>query len=350
MHKAKGLEFDWVIIPGLARQPRSGDRELLLWDDYYSSNKDEKGFLLAMDDQVSKGDASLYNYLHRQRKLKNGQETIRLLYVAVTRAAKRLFLSASLQRDDAKEEWQAPSSSSLLACIWDSYQTDMYTPELPAAPNTTAADGGVKLTRLLQLPDFKAGASREQGAGPNAISHRTSNSVAMHIGTLIHLTLQRLASADSADLSKLQLSNYRSWWRNQLLALHVAEIDIEGALQSVESSVATVLADEHGRWLLSPAREQAHCEYRLSSLNEDGGLVEHIIDRTYVEDNVRWVVDYKSSVPNSGQTLDDFLALEVETYRAQLQRYRNAFTALQALPVKTALYFTSIPFWLVIEE
>jgi ATP-dependent helicase/nuclease subunit A len=134
------------------------------------------------------------------------------------------------------------------------------------------------------------------------------------------------------------------------LALHVAEVDIAGALQSVESSVATVLADERGRWLLSPEREQAHCEYHLSSLNEEGRLVEHIIDRTYVEDKVRWVVDYKSSVPDSGQTLDHFLALEVETYRAQLLRYRNAFTALQTLPVKTALYFTSIPFWLEIEE
>jgi ATP-dependent helicase/nuclease subunit A len=350
MHKAKGLEFDWVIIPGLARQPRSGDRELLLWDDYYSSDTDEKGFLLAMDDQVSRGDASLYNYLHRQRKLKSDQESIRLLYVAVTRAAKRLFLSASLQRDDASGEWKAPSSSSLLACIWDSYQTDMDMPVSPAAPITTVADGSVTLTRLLQLPDFKAGVSSEQGAGPAAISETTSNSVAMHIGSLIHLTLQRLASTDSTDLAKLQLSSYRSWWKGQLLALHVAEVDIEGALLSVESSVATVLADERGRWLLSPEREQAHCEYHLSSLNEEGRLVEHIIDRTYVEDKVRWVVDYKSSVPDSGQTLDHFLALEVETYRAQLLRYRNAFTALQTLPVKTALYFTSIPFWLEIEE
>src|SRR5690606_23436160 len=31
IHKAKGLEFDVVIVPGLARTPRSNDKKLFLW-------------------------------------------------------------------------------------------------------------------------------------------------------------------------------------------------------------------------------------------------------------------------------------------------------------------------------
>ena len=33
LHRAKGLEFDVVIMPGLARPPRAKDGELLLWRD-----------------------------------------------------------------------------------------------------------------------------------------------------------------------------------------------------------------------------------------------------------------------------------------------------------------------------
>ncbi len=349
MHKAKGLEFDWVIIPGLARQPATDGRELLLWDDYHSSASSELGFLLAMDDQAGAGDATLYNYLHRQRKLKREQESIRLLYVAVTRAAKRLFLSATLQRDEESGAWKSPSRRSLLSCIWDSYAATMETPLPQTQPVAAAATQTANLMRLRQLPEFKLGTSSERGAGPAAIRHSTGSTVARHVGTVIHLTLQRLCSGAEDKLTIVQLSSYRHWWKSQLLALQVADTAIADALQSVERSVATVLADERGRWLLSPQRQQAYCEYRLSSI-DDGRLVEHIIDRTYVEDKVRWIVDYKSSVPDSGQALDSFLAQKTQTYRAQLQRYRDAFIALQTLPVKTALYFTSIPFWLVIEE
>ena len=349
MHKAKGLEFDWVIIPGLARQPAGDGRELLLWDDYHSTEQSELGFLLAMDDQAGAGDATLYNYLHRQRKLKREQESIRLLYVAVTRAAKRLFLSASLQRDEDNGAWKAPSRRSLLSCIWDSYQAAVEVPTPQTGSTVVAVKETASLMRLRQLPEFMPVTGSERGAGPAAIRQPAGNPVARHVGTLIHLTMQRLSNSPEHDLTSVQLSTYRSWWKSQLLALQVAQTDSADALQTVENSVATVLADERGRWLLSGQREQAHCEYRLSSLQDDGRLVEHIIDRTYVEDKVRWVVDYKSSVPDSGQTLDTFLAQEVESYRAQLQRYRDAFIALQTLPVKTALYFTGIPYWLVIE-
>ena len=55
LHKAKGLEFDQVIIPGLARLTRSDSRQLLLWDEFTDAHG-ERGFLLAADDHSKDGE------------------------------------------------------------------------------------------------------------------------------------------------------------------------------------------------------------------------------------------------------------------------------------------------------
>ena len=55
LHKAKGLEFDWVIIPGLARTPRSADRPMLLLEEYFSPESRQLGMLFAVNDAAEKG-------------------------------------------------------------------------------------------------------------------------------------------------------------------------------------------------------------------------------------------------------------------------------------------------------
>ena len=120
---------------------------------------------------------------------------------------------------------------------------------------------------------------------------------------------------------------YASWWRRELAALGVRHP--ESALERVASAVENVLADERGRWLLSSQREEADCEFPVSSLLPDGRLAEYQIDRVFVEDEVRWVVDYKSSVPDSGQSRDAFIDEQLELHRNQLEDYRQLMTALE---------------------
>jgi ATP-dependent exoDNAse (exonuclease V) beta subunit len=109
--------------------------------------------------------------------------------------------------------------------------------------------------------------------------------------------------------------------------------------------VAGVLADERGRWLLSRDREDAASELALSRLNPDGSVTDFVIDRTYIHDKQRWVVDYKSSVPDSGVPVEQFVAQEAERYRDQLDGYRELMLAMGEKTVRCALYFTSIPCW-----
>jgi ATP-dependent exoDNAse (exonuclease V) beta subunit len=84
-------------------------------------------------------------------------------------------------------------------------------------------------------------------------------------------------------------------------------------------------------------REQARSELRLTL--RGGALLEHIrIDRTFVADGRRWIVDFKTS-EHEGGNLGAFLDSEVERYAPQLERYAAAVAAIDSRPVQLCLYF-----------
>ena len=80
-------------------------------------------------------------------------------------------------------------------------------------------------------------------------------------------------------------------------------------------------------------REQAEAELVLSTADEKR-VATHIVDRTFVENDERWVIDYKSA------RLDaiDGLARYAEQYRPQLERYAGLFTR-EGRPVRKAVFF-----------
>ena len=343
LHKSKGLEFDWVIIPGLGRSPASDSRELLAWNEYHSSAGDT-GFLLAMDDQHSRDERSLYNYLTQVKKRKRELEATRLLYVGCTRASKRLFLSATLTADS--EAWKPPAARSLLHCIWPVFEVgcELLDPEL-TAPAQELPQPGLRRLKSPHVVTAVALPPVDEAKGSN-IPLPAQNALQRHAGTVIHLSLQRLSAHSESELSQIHLATYRGWWRGQLHGLGLVGAELTRGSELVEHSIGMVLTDERGRWLLAREREEAHSEYALSCLRSDGRLAEYIIDRTYVDAGVRWIVDYKSAAPEPGESPEEFLQREKERYRPQLQHYREAFAGLERRPVKTALYFTSMAHWL----
>ena len=69
-----------------------------------------------------------------------------------------------------------------------------------------------------------------------------------------------------------------------------------------------------------------------------------MIDRTFVDgDGVRWIIDYKSSSPAAGQSLERFLREQEALYRGQLERYARLFGAMEDRPLRLALFFTALP-------
>jgi ATP-dependent exoDNAse (exonuclease V) beta subunit len=347
LHKAKGLEFDRVIIPQLAKLPRSDGRQLLLWDEH-SGPDGQRSFLLAADDHSEAGAPTLYNYLQQQRQQKTLLEGTRLLYVGATRAISQLLLTASLTWDEKKEAFRTPSSRALLSPIWSTFEQQMivHEPELVAAAADTLP-GGQPLTRLRRgpppaLPPFdtvdKVGAEQDRN-----IPLRASNHIERSVGTVVHLALEELSLREALPTSVTEADRGR--WRVALQREGLWGAALTEALEAVVSSVMQSLRDGGaGRWILSPEHEQARSEWALTCADEERGSRDLIIDRTFIdrESGERWLVDYKNSRPQDGETLECFAARESALYRPQLLCYRDALRTLGGQALRCALFFTAL--------
>ena len=347
MHKAKGLEFDTVIVPGLDRAPRAGERALLAW-----KAQADASLLLAPINAAGVAGEPLYKYVREQGRRAEDTEAARLLYVAATRAKSRLHLLACVKLDDAGEV-RAPAPRSLLGHAWsvaaDAFRSPARAsdPEagLPAKPAASEADVLQRLGSGFSLPAAPPAASwqaaQETRGAEQAIEFSWAGETARHVGSVVHRWLQRIAADALQGWERARIESLRPAFESELAAGGVEPKELAAAGERVVQALANALADARGRWLLG-AQVQARNEYRLTALI--GGVRRNlIIDRTFVDSaGRRWIVDYKTGV-REGADVEAFLTQEQARYRAQLERYAQALA--RGEPAMLGLYFPLLAGW-----
>jgi ATP-dependent helicase/nuclease subunit A len=118
IHQAKGLEFPVVIIPDLHREPIRRDAPFIL--------DRRRGLSLRVPDgRGQMGRGAFLDELQKRAGWREEFESMRLLYVAATRAEDRLIFSGAIPRKSLKnlcvterEQW--------LAWIWQALELDEY--------------------------------------------------------------------------------------------------------------------------------------------------------------------------------------------------------------------------------
>lgn len=357
IHKSKGLEFDTVIIPGLDRGTRNEDKQLLLWQERLNQ-EGERQLLLGPLSATGEDKSPIYQFLQHEASKRSRYEATRLLYVGCTRAIKRLHLLACLASKEG--EIQSPRNDSLLASIWPSVK-DQLSP-VPAPNRSSYANEQPLPTTnpLLRLhPDWQ----RPAFSDPSPLTHyrgheyqddednqpeaeSRGNRLARHTGTLLHRALQvvverELLDSLTGDHIDAYLATQKPFWSLQLRRLGWLGQEQQDALAKITRGLTHTLQDPRGRWLLDHRHAQSACELRLC--HSDGERLRELsIDRCFLAEGLHWIVDYKSSEPLPGQRLEDFIASEVDSYRAQLQRYRERLGAISKVEIRTALYFPLI--------
>lgn len=349
LHKAKGLEFDRVYIPRLNGVGRGNERELLRWDEHSDAHGNTT-FLLAANDMSDSDSPSLYHYLGELGKRKQRREATRLMYVGATRAVRQLHLSAGINWDEKKDVAREPPAGSLLATIWPAFRSSMQLHETEQVPGEQERQSVLRRLARDSLPcEYLQPASLPRDNFPE----RADNHFERTLGTVVHLALEELSALGELPERAVEADMCR--WRSALQEGGLHGETLANALARLREAIDTTLADrEGGRWLLDSGHLDARSEWALTCVGErfraddrergpetPGNL---IIDRCFIDKDSgeRWIVDYKTSGPADGETEQAFLEQEVETYRDQLRRYREAVSELCDEPVRCALYFTSL--------
>jgi ATP-dependent exoDNAse (exonuclease V) beta subunit len=283
----------------------------------------------------------------------------RLFYVAATRARKRLYLSASV------DATRGPASGSMLRLLWANpelrqrfQRTDAQIPELAGA---AAHDGTPQLLKRFpstltvpprpQLPEPLVWSTPRASSATEQHRFEWVGDVLPRVGVVTHSFLQRIAIETPLLWTKERLQAARPAIATALANLGVAPGDLEQGTRRVVDALQRTLGDERGRWLLSSHLEH-RCELALSAIVD--GELQHIrIDRTFIESGTRWVIDYKITEQQGGDS-ERFIAMQVEKYRPDMQRYACAVRALDVRagtphPVRCALYLPLQSRWCEID-
>ena len=358
IYASKGLQFDTVILPGLNRQPRSDEARLLHWFELAGENSIVMSPMRnTVEKEKQKKSGDLIKFITSIENQRQSLENGRLLYVATTRAIHSLYLFAAI-KPNAKDEIKA-NSSSLLGNLWPAIQEKQALLVTRAAEAASAADGDDtdgetetespalnlppiyrRLAADWRLPDPPASVNfteTGQTEVQNYIEFSWAGEDARMTGNLVHRLLQLIGEKGLKSWEATGgISQRGNWCRQQLLSEGVKNEKADAIIVRATEAIENCMASKQGRWILEN-HEDARCEYAITAVL-DKQPKNLILDRTFIENGTRWIIDYKTS-SHSGGDLEGFLENEARRYSEQLQRYKSALAITESLPIKTALYF-----------
>lgn len=386
IHRSKGLEFDCVILPGLGRAPRPTENRLLLWDE------DADGALLLGAMHSRRGPSSqgeedpIYRYLRRVHRAKDQHELRRLLYVASTRARRQLHLLGHLAPREGEDPRPHHGSAlsvlgeGLLARFRGAVDPDIPPPEEEHPPPPIArrlAAGwqgpppveGVVASSVTPSPLARptdGGSPQPWQSGRATASSHPADAAAF--GTVMHRLLATVSEAADPAQAAAQVATPAAI-RTALLMEGCYRDHVDAEAEDLIVTLGKVLDDPRAAWILR-RRESARNEFEVAAVV--AGVVRRVrVDRTWVEDGTRWVIDYKTTRAENAAGLADpahsgpgvsesvstaaagaespkgLSSEQIERHREQLTLYREVLSCADPRhPIRLALYFPrSLGWW-----
>jgi ATP-dependent exoDNAse (exonuclease V) beta subunit len=334
MHKAKGLQFESVILFGL-HHPPVADRAPLVRIEQVA----DKVMLGPIKARATDEQDVISKYLAQRDKRRSEFEVDRLLYVAATRAKHSLHLVAELQRDNETGAPLAARSGSLLARLFPHVQL----PELAAMVEKMSISEqpvpAFSMPRLTRLKDRTPQKRQAQEPSNLAFIWRAQSSFERLTGIVVHGWLAQMGEQGLANWSAERVVQQRTRIERQLQQMGVVGEEGAAAATEVIDTLVAMLNSERGRWLLN--QSQARREWAL--LDETGQL--SVLDYALKDDKGWLVVDYKTGRPEPTETTQAFGQRMMLRYQSQLERYCEKLSAFDGAPARAALYFPRDQLW-----
>lgn len=347
IHKAKGLEFDTVMLPCLHQRAQADAGELLNWFDPVDDDG-QSPLLVGLNDQSRSPQKTLYSYVRFLKRRQQHLESARLLYVACTRATQRLYLFSGIKEQAKTGELTPASSSGLVSLIWpticDSIQV---LDDAAAKPESKPAIVIKDLKRIAQVAPVPAAheaslltsfRGAEYSNDPQ-ISVR-ANRLEKIVGTVVHRNLEQLVRDGLKGWSVATLDSMHIRWQTQLRQLGLDASHLQEAVNAIHLAVNNALTDADAAWIFDADYPDSAVELPLTVQTLTGGSERYIIDRTFIlAEGTRWIIDYKIVLNDEAADPLEFLQKKSELYRAQLSTYKQVFQQAGEEKIKLGLYF-----------
>lgn len=351
IHKAKGLEFDTVILPGLGRRPPPAEQQLLLWFEYMDRGRTR--LLLAPIHETGGDKNPVYEYLRKVYATKSDHESTRMLYVAVTRARRHLHLLGQARLDQTGAALKAPDSRALLVKIWGTVESE-FTKALGGRAPLESSGVTLGKAERVGVPLRRLQTAWAPPHPPKDINWKAldpsvdSDDVGIHqpVFEWVSELQRRVGIVVHRMLQEIQVPN-RPGFSEETIRTALESEGLDGgklgeAAVRASRALENAVSDARGNWILSVHEDDAR-EYAVSATVE-GRVRRFILDRTFVDGPTRWIIDYKTSTHEGGGR-EAFLDNEQERYRAQLENYASAMQHIDRRPIRLGLYFPVLRGW-----
>lgn len=312
IHKAKGLEFDTVILPGLSSSPNKSEKPLLRW--LKLPTADRNLLLLSPVKAVHEDKCELYDYLGKLEEEKSHYELQRLLYVAATRAKKSLFLF------DHKSKSTKNSFRSLLK---HQAFTEFEQESEHCEPSSS-------LPPIRQLPlhyyknTFTVKKADAQGKAVISLSYARIN------GVIAHQLLQWICD-NHPDSPEAIPWHYARYELNRL-GIHPQKQSL--LVEQLNEWLKKLFLCPIGQWIIKQHKDEQN-EYAFL-VEREGQVRTRIIDRSFIDANTLWIIDFKTGLD----------AEEAHTaHRQQVNEYAQMLRSQTELAIRCGLYYLANNHW-----
>lgn len=347
IHKSKGLEFDDVFIPGLQIKSRPEDKSLITWQTILLEDQPAQFCIAPLASKEQKQE-KVYDYCRLIEKQKLTEERKRLFYVACTRAKSKLYLSAILpvkdEADTISEQFQ-PNKGSFVQMLWPFICQHAEVIE-PCTENQTETHQLPQLVQpteaWLQKKQTNHTTRKDTPLPNNQVTPHLQNlckqTHARHFGDALHALCEKISEhALEANFEKA-IETIANTFQSALENKASLITKLNQALQTMQQ-------DPKAQWIFK-AHQDAHNEWTILE-KQNFSIKKHIIDRSFVDNDTRWIIDFKSATPHANETAEQFLQSQIQQYQKQLQRYRNCLQQLgEQHPIQCALYFPMCSLWI----
>ena len=318
IHKSKGLEFDTVFLPSLGSQPKRPDKPMLRWLKLPTDNSTNL-LLLSPIKAAHQEYCPLYDYLSDLDAEKSYYESQRLLYVATTRAKSRLYLlDCSLK--PAKQSFRAMlKNQEFLSCLPPEAEIEKPLPTTPLLKRLPLSFYVEEATLILPSSE------------PALAIPKMKTNHSRLIGIVTHKMLQWICTYHPSTPGQIPWA----FAQQELKALGFSPDIISKALDAIKEQLYSLFADPIGAWLIAPHHNE-HNEYELL-VEHNERLVTRIIDRTFVDQQQLWIIDFKTGSNDQDSQ---------SKHRQQVQNYAEYLSYQSTLPIRCGVYYLANNHWL----